>query len=141
MTSDDKQKKYSSRGHSGAAPDADFYESVRQFWAGLPKYPLDMAQNLSGTGNRKLLDDTTTLASRMMEFGQARIQADMSFMTALAQCKQPEDVLSLQKDWFETAVRDYRETNAELVKAGMQLFSDGVEAAEDVSEEKAAPKK
>lgn len=140
MSSDAKQKKYSSRGHSGAAPGADFYESVRQFWDGMPKYPLDMVQNLSGTGNRKLLDETTTLASRMMEFGQARIQADMSFMTALAQCKQPEDVLSLQKDWFETAVRDYQETNAELVKAGMQMFSDGVEAAEEVTE-KAAPKK
>jgi hypothetical protein len=139
MTTDGKQKKYSSRGHAGAASGADFLESVRQFWDGMPKYPLDMAQNLSGTGNTKLLDDTTTLASRMMEFGQARMQADMSFMAALAQCKQPEEILSLQKDWFETAVKDYQETNAELVKASMQMFADGVEAAEDIAE-KAKPK-
>ena len=134
MTTDGKQKKTSAQGQAGAVPGVDFLESVRQFWDGMPKYPLDMAQNLSGAGDNKLLNDTTTLASKMMEFGQARMQADMTFMSALAQCKKPEDFLNLQKEWFETAVKDYQENNEELVKAGMQIFNDGVEAAEEISE-------
>ena len=128
MTDDRKQEK-GQGGSAGAMPGADFLGSVRQFWEGMPKFPMDMAQNISTVGNTKVLEETATIANRMFEFGQARVQSDMNHMAELAQCKTPEDFMNLQKQWYETALKDFQENNAERGKAGMQLFSDDTQAA------------
>jgi hypothetical protein len=118
---------------SGAIPGADLMASFWQMLEDMPKFPLDMTRGMAPVGGTKVADDAARIANRFVEFGQDRYKADMDFLTELAHCKSPEEVMSLQKDWFETAVRDYQENNAALMEAGMRLFNDSLSAGEDAA--------
>ena len=121
-------------GGFGAMPGAELMTSFWKAFEDMPKIPLDVTRSLAPQSNGKLAEEATKMAERFMEFGQTRYKADMDFLTELSHCKTAEEVLSLQKDWFETAVHDYQSNNAAIFEAGVRMFADSVALSEEVSD-------
>ena len=133
MTEQSKSKRRTATDHVPetdrlAALGAEMIEAASSAWAP----PGDLMRINGGQVtriNERMLENTSEIAGRLVEFGTRRFREDMECMSEFAHCRSPEDIFSLQRKWMDTAIEDYRKVGSEFYGAGMRMMTDGMKAA------------
>jgi hypothetical protein len=84
--------------------------------------------------NRKFCKAMLVCNDELMNFGRNRLKEDLDLPQKLAECKSPQDVVSVYLGFYQDAVKQYTDEAGNLTKICTEMAAEPLEAADLLTE-------